>query len=240
MILNSRGKHRLFIGILGLICSIGIALTLTACGSSPADEAKSLLDSGDYAGAVEKAMTITDESKKQTILEEIMLKAMDAQDVFDYSALGIEDLSAYATTFGQEAANKMRTDALSFMFSDAQEMTVEFPQPNMSDPDCVAAEESGKKVLNIFNEYKKIINADVQGALSDSAKDLDSRYRKICTDTTSLLSMSGMRSYLTSSAVLGSSIGASSPTVDPKTLKNNVERFTMDYNKAMEAVKSES
>lgn len=251
---------------------IMILLTaLVACSASPASQARSELDQGNYESAVEIALTITDEvsqadvleeicrkqleqddmqgavqtalnitdeAQKGSLLEKIMLKEMNAQDVFDYATLGIEDLSSYASSFSSEVASALSTSALSFLSSSDQEMTFEFPTPNTNDPDFKAAVESGDKVRSIFTAYNEVFTSDVVDQLNDSGKELNTRYSTICNNITTLLSSAGIQGYLYSSDVMGSSMGASAPSVSPKQLLNDTERFTLDYNKAVEKYES--
>lgn len=215
-----------FVGIIAALMAAVTCLSLAACAPSPAEEALSMVDSGDMAGAVSKAMEISDDAERADVLDRIAIEAMRPQDVLDYATLGISDLTSYIDTF----ANEFISEVLSAAFSGGSAS----PEVDTSNADYVAALESGDKVREIFQEYKEIVSPEVQECLSDEVRDLDARYREICSDTGGLLSASGILDYLYSKEVLGE-IAAQEASIDPKELANNVERFELDYEKATSA-----
>ncbi len=214
----------LIAALLGL--SLCLAFLLSACSpaASADEEARELLANGDLAAAAQKALEIEDADTKEIVLQEIMLEAMDAQNVYDYGELGISDISSYMPTY----VNAIKDQLLSLAASGGG--TIDSVIPDFSNPDCAAAIESGNKVKKIYNNYKSIITPEVQSQLSPAAQDLDERYREVCEDTSTLLSQSGIQSFLMSPQVLGTKLGTGTPSVDIQTLANNVERFTLDYN----------
>ena len=209
-----------------------VSLTMTACAPSAEEQAESLLNEGKLSAAAQEALTITDDSGKSNMLEKIMLKAMDAQNVLDYSTIGLEDMTKFCTDFSSEYVNQLYAQALDFKTSDKQETTFNMPEPDFKDANYIDLIKMGGKVTGIFQSYKEIVNSDMQKQLDESGRDLDQQYRKICTNLTALLSATGVADYIYSTAVLGESIGAKKPSIDLEALQKDVQLFTLDYNKA--------
>ena len=191
-----------------------LAVSLCACAPSPKEKAEELFESGDYAGAV----------------EEVMLTAMDGQAVLDNATLGTEALTGYIQTFSDNIKNQLRE----FMLSSDTEFTMSL-ETDPSDADFAAAVEAGEEIKGIFGNYKSIMSTEAVEALDDSGKKLDKEYRELCGDLTSLLSSTGITDIVTSKDVLGTSVTTRSASINLTELKNNVSRFTTEYNSALKA-----
>lgn len=207
-----------------------LALSLCACAPSPKEKAEELFESGDYAGAVEEALNISNEDEKAEFLEKVMLAAMNGQAVLDNATLGTEALTGYIQTFADNIKNQLRQ----FMLSSDTEFTMSF-ETDPSDANFAAAVEAGDEIKGIFNNYKAIMSNEAVEALGDSGKKLDKEYREICGDLISLLSSNGITDIVTSKEVLGTSITTRSASINLTELKNNVSRFTTEYNSALKA-----
>ena len=207
-----------------------LALSLCACAPSPKEKAEELFESGDYAGAVEEALNISNEDEKAEFLEKVMLATMNGQAVLDNATLGTEALTGYIQTFADNIKNQLRQ----FMLSSDTEFTMSF-ETDPSDANFAAAVEAGDEIKGIFNNYKSIMSNETVEALGDSGKKLDKEYREICGDLISLLSSNGITDIVTSKEVLGTSITTRSASINLTELKNNVSRFTTEYNSAVGA-----
>lgn len=207
-----------------------LAVSLCACAPSPKEKAEELFESGDYAGAVEEALNISNEDEKAEFLEKVMLTAMDGQAVLDNATLGTEALTGYIQTFSDNIKNQLRE----FMLSSDTEFTMSF-ETDPSDADFAAAVEAGEEIKGIFGNYKSIMSTEAVEALGDSGKKLDKEYRELCGDLTSLLSSTGITDIVTSKDVLGTSVTTKNASINLTELKNNVSRFTTEYNSALKA-----
>ena len=200
-----------------------LAVSLCACAPSPKEKAEELFESGDYAGAVEEALNISNEDEKAEFLEKVMLTAMDGQAVLDNATLGTEALTGYIQTFSDNIKNQLRE----FMLSSDTEFTMSL-ETDPSDADFAAAVEAGEEIKGIFGNYKSIMSTEAVEAL-------DKEYRELCGDLTSLLSSTGITDIVTSKDVLGTSVTTRSASINLTELKNNVSRFTTEYNSALKA-----
>ena len=217
--------------ITALAMAASLAFALAACSPSPAEEARSLIKSGDYAGAVEVALTIADEAEQAAVFDELLISAMDVQSTLDYAPLGLGDVTSYVEVY----ADKFISELLSAAFSGGSAS----PKIDTGNADYRAAIETGDKVRSIYADYKGIITSEVQPLLSDDAKNLDTRYRELCEDLSLILSDMGMIEYLYSEDVLGSTLSNSSAPVDLAELGNDVERLSLDYEKFAEGLSGE-
>ena len=207
-----------------------LALSLCACAPSPKEKAEELFESGDYAGAIEEALNISNEDEKAEFLEKIMLAAMDGQAVLDSATLGTGALADYTETYTDNIVAKLTQ----IMYSKDTEGSFSL-ETDPTDADFIATVEAGDAIKGIFSNYKSIMTNEAVEALDDSSKKLDEQYRELCQDLITLMSPTGITSLLTSKDILGSSLSTRSAPVNLTELKNNVSRFTTEYNSAVGA-----
>lgn len=151
-----------------------MCLLCVSCGSSAADEARSLIESGDLTEAVAKAGEVSDQTEKQAILKEIVVEAMDVQEVLDSATTASENTAELVETFSAS----MKSQLLSFYFSDEAETTASL-EVDTSDPHYKEAIARGYAIGDTLSSYEKVITSDIQNELDEETEAADKKYRDI-------------------------------------------------------------
>lgn len=198
----------------------------TSCTPSAADQARDLIKSGDLDEAIEKASTISDQTEKQAVYKEIVIDAMDAQQLSDMATAALSDVETLVKSYSSSAKSKLYSAAISAYAGGNGSVSLEV---DTNDSSYKAAVEQGKKIRTFYDDYMKTVSPNVQNELDADTKAADEKFRSPCSTLASFTSQTGLQTFLYSSDVLGSSVGASKASVTPDTLKTKMSEFKAAY-----------